>query len=207
MQLPAGAKLDVYETMYTLKNKTSGESKQMTDKEYLKTEIWKDTTWVIYGDPKVRLVSKGYEIPIKDLKIADAHGVDYTSEIIEHPYYNLVVVAYELEKANLHAIGNVNALAINAAEHYNIKTVLLTATSPATAELFAKTNKIAMPIFYADAVPLKSMVRANPGILLLKDGVVIQKWHYHSLPSYQEFQKKSCLLFLHILKRKTPIFL
>lgn len=190
MQLPAGAKLDVYETMYTLKNKTSGESKQMTDKEYLKTEIWKDTTWVIYGDPKVRLVSKGYEIPIKDLKIADAHGVDYTSEIIEHPYYNLVVVAYELEKANLHAIGNVNALAINAAEHYNIKTVLLTATSPATAELFAKTNKIAMPIFYADAVPLKSMVRANPGILLLKDGVVIQKWHYHSLPSYQEFQKK-----------------
>ena len=46
-----------------------------------------------------------------------------------------------------------------------------------------------MQFFYADAVPLKSMVRANPGILLLKDGIVINKWHYHSIPSYDELAK------------------
>jgi hypothetical protein len=45
-------------------------------------------------------------------------------------------------------------------------------------------------VFYADGVPLKSMVRANPGIMLLKNGTVINKWHYHSLPRYDDLVKK-----------------
>jgi len=39
-------------------------------------------------------------------------------------------------------------------------------------------------------LPLKSMVRANPGVLLLKNGVVVNKWHYHTLPSFEEFSDK-----------------
>jgi hypothetical protein len=44
--------------------------------------------------------------------------------------------------------------------------------------------KLFTEVFYGDAVPLKSMVRANPGILLLKNGVVINKWHYNTIPSF-----------------------
>ena len=67
---------------------------------------------------------------------------------------------------------------------------MLTATAQKEVIQFTKINKLAMEIFYADAVPLKSMVRANPGVLLLKDGVVINKWHYHSLPSFEVLTKK-----------------
>ncbi|TZF81692.1 DoxX family protein [Pedobacter sp. BS3] len=190
MKIPPGAPLDEYEITYNLVNKKTGEKKIMTDKEYLKTEIWKDENWLITGEPKSRLVKEGYHAKISDLKITDAQGTDYTSELLENPYYNLVIVAYDLKATDIHAIGDMNALAINAAENYNIRTVLLTSASAQDAQAFARQNKLMMEIFYADAVPLKSMVRANPGLLLLKNGVVINKWHYHTLPGYQELENK-----------------
>lgn len=96
-----------------------------------------------------------------------------------------MIVAYDLKNTKQNAIWDLNALAINSAENYNIRSILLTSASPSDTEKFQKENKLVMEAFYADAVPLKSMVRANPGLLLLKDGIVIDKWHYHNLPSYQ----------------------
>ncbi len=190
MRMPQGAKPDVYEITYTLKNKKTGETKKLTDKEYLKTAIWKDDNWEIIGQPENKLVKKGYEIKIKDLKITDSQGTDYSPELIENPYYNLAIIAYDLNKTNLHAVGDLNALAINAAENYNIRTVLLTANSAESAEVFAKRNKLVMETFYADGVPLKSMVRSNPGLLLLKNGTVINKWPFRLIPSYAELEQK-----------------
>jgi uncharacterized membrane protein YphA (DoxX/SURF4 family) len=190
MITPPGAAPDVYEITYNLKNKSSGETKSMTDKEYLKTQIWKDTNWEISGDPVSKLIKKGFDLKIKDLKITDNQGTDYNQEILENPYYNLVIVAYNLSKTDAAGIGNLNALAINAAENYNIRTVLLTSNSAQDAELFSKKNKLVMEVFYADGIPLKSMVRANPGVLLLKNGVVINKWHFRNMPSYDELVEK-----------------
>lgn len=190
MRIPEGAPKDVYVVNYTLKNKKTGENKKMTDKEYLETEIWKDENWEIIGEPESKLVKKGYDAKIKDLKITDSQGTDYTSELIENPYYNLIIVAYDLNNSDLKAMGDLNALAINAVDNYNIRTVLLTSNSAQDAYAFSSDNKLVMEIFYADAVPLKSMVRSNPGLLLLKNGVVAGKWHYHNLPSYQELETR-----------------
>ena len=190
MIIPPGVPLDVYEITYTLKNKNTDETKKMTDKEYLKTGIWKDTNWEIVGEPINRIVKKGYEVKIKDLKIVDSQGIDYNKEILENPYYNLVIVGYDLSKANPRGIGDLNAIAINAAENYNVRSVLLTSNSAQDAATFSDENKLVMEVFYADGIPLKSMVRANPGLLLLKNGVVVNKWHFHNLPSYDELARK-----------------
>lgn len=190
MLIPPGAPADLYEITYTLKNKSTGETREMTDKEYIRTEIWKDTNWEIEGEPRNRLIRKGYDVKIKDLKIVDSQGTDYNREILENPYYNLVIVAYDLAKSDRKGIGDLNAIAINAAENFNIRTVLLTSNSAQDAESFSNENKLVMEVFYADAVPLKSMVRANPGLLLLKDGIVVNKWHFHNLPSYDELAER-----------------
>lgn len=190
MKTPEGAVLDEYLIMYHLENKKTGEKKEMSDKDYLKTEIWKDANWEIVGNPDKKLIKKGFEPKIKDLVISDASGTNYTPEIIENPYYSLLIVAYNLDQTNEKAIHEMNALAFKAAEQFNIRTVLLTSNSAQGAQAFSQKMKLVTEIFYADAVPLKSMVRANPGILLLKNGVVINKWHYNTLPSFEVLAEK-----------------
>lgn len=188
MKIPEGAVPDEYQIMYTLKNKATKETKEMSDKDYLKTEIWKDNNWEIVGKPVSKLIKKGYEAKIKDLIITDASGTNYTTELIENPYYNFIIVAYNLKDTNEDAIAKLNALTLDATEQYNLRTVLLTSNSAQDADAFSKKHKLFAEIFYADAVPLKSMVRANPGILLLKNGVVINKWSYQSMPSFEKLK-------------------
>lgn len=190
MVIPPGEKPDEFEIMYHLVNKETKAEKDISDKEYLKTEIWKDPNWEIVGEPGKKLIKKGFEPKIRDLIITDASGTDYTKELIENPYYNLVFVAYNLRDANENAIGKLNALAMNATQQFNIRSVLLTSNSAADATLFVKKHNLFSEVFYADAVPLKSMVRASPGILLLKNGVVVNKWHFHTVPSFDELSKK-----------------
>jgi len=189
MKTPPGAKPDEYELTYHLKNKKTGEAKDMTDKQYLATNIWKDTDWEIIGNPQSRLVKKGFAPKIVDLAIQDAQANNYTQELLGNPFYNLVIVAYDLSKSNEDAINRINALAVNAVQNFNTRTVLLTSSSPKDAEAFSKKHHLVCEIYYADGVPLKSMVRASPGILLLKNGTVINKWHYHNLPKYDDLVK------------------
>ncbi|MDA9555534.1 DoxX family protein [Pelobium sp.] len=183
-QIPGGAAQNEYQINYTLKNKKSGEQKVMTDKEYLETKIYENPDWELVSSSDPILIKKGFEPIIKDLFIYDAQGVTYTKEIFENPYYNLVAVGWDLSKINKKAAGDINALAINAAENYNIRTAFLTSSSAVDATAFAKEMKLVTEIFYADAVPLKSMVRSNPGLILLKNGVIINKWPASALPSY-----------------------
>jgi hypothetical protein len=190
MKTPPGAPADVYEITYHLKNKKTAETKVMTDKEYLKTAIWKDTNWEIVGNPESVLLKKGFEPKIRDLNIQDAQGNNYNQELLSIPFYSLVIVAYNLEETNAEAIGRINALAANLKDNFNTRVVLLTSNPPQSAEAFAKKNNLVSELFYADGVPLKSMVRANPGVILMKNGVVINKWHYHSLPKYEDLVKE-----------------
>ncbi|MGZ3872422.1 MAG: BT_3928 family protein [Mucilaginibacter sp.] len=190
MKTPPGAKPDEYELTYHLKNKKTGATKVMTNTEYLKTNIWKDNNWEVIGQPESRLVKKGFTPLIRDLAIQDAEGNDYTNELLSNPFYNLVIVAYDLTKTNADAIDRLNALALNLAQNFNTRTVLLTSNSHQYAAAFSKQHHLMFEIFFADEVPLKSMVRANPGILLLKNGTVVNKWHYHSIPKYDVLVKK-----------------
>ncbi|MBW4891235.1 DoxX family protein [Mucilaginibacter sp. HMF5004] len=190
MKTPPGAMPDEFELTYSLKNKKTGETKVMTDKEYLKTGIWKDNNWAIVGDPTNKLIKRGFHPKIQDLNINDASGNSYTDALLANPYYNVFIVAYNLDKTNVNAMRNLNAMAIDLKENYNSRVVLLTSNSPKDAEAFSKANHLVSEIFYADEVPLKSMVRANPGVLLMKGGTIINKWHYHTVPTYDNLVKQ-----------------
>jgi hypothetical protein len=190
MKTPPGAKPDEFELTYNLKNKKTGETKVMTNTDYLKTNIWKDNNWEVIGDPESRLVKKGFTPLIRDLAIQDAQGNDYTKELLSNPYNNIIIVAYNLDKTDTEALDRLNAMAINLAQNFNTRTVMLTSNSHQYTEAFSKQHHLMFEIFYADGVPLKTMVRANPGILLMKNGTVINKWHYHSMPKYDDLVKK-----------------
>lgn len=190
MKTPPGAKPDEFELTYNLKNKKTAETKVMSDKEYLQTGIWKDSNWQVIGDPESRLVKKGFEPKVRDLAIQDAQGNDYTKELLANPFYSLIIVAYDLKKTDRDAINRLNALALNLTQNFNTHTILLTSNSPTDAAAFSKSHHLVSEVFYADGVPLKTMVRANPGIILLKNGTIVNKWHYHTMPKYEDLVKQ-----------------
>ena len=191
MVLPEGEESDVFEYIYEIKNKTTKESKKVTDKEYM-AGIWEDDNWEVIGEPTSRLVKKGYQIPIPDLLISNAEGDDVTHEIMENPYYNFVVVSTYIDKlstADVIALDRINSTIRDLSSDYNLRAVLLTASSSDTAQKLNTEMDLVLETFYADAVPLKSMVRSNPGVLLLQNGVVIKKWSKLTFPSKEELEK------------------
>ncbi|MFD0752029.1 BT_3928 family protein [Mucilaginibacter calamicampi] len=190
MKTPPGAIPDEYQVNYNLKNKKTAETKEVTDKEYISSGIWKDSNWEVVGNPESKLIKKGFTPKIQDLIIKDAQGNNYTQELLANPFNNLFIVAYDLNHTDTAAIIRINALAINLTRSFNTRTILLTSAAATEAEAFAKRYHLISEIFYADGVPLKSMVRANPGVLLLKGGTIINKWHYHTVPAYDDLVKQ-----------------
>lgn len=190
MVLPEGAEPDQYEIIYTLKHADTGEERTISDKAYLDEGIWKDEKWEIVGEPTSRLVKKGYTIPITDLMITDESGEDHTQNIITNPYYNLIIVAYDLQATNKEALGKINELVREAATMYNIRAILLTSSSSQEAVALSRERDLLAEVFYADAVPLKSMVRANPGVMLMQNGVIINKWHHHTVPNFERLESE-----------------
>lgn len=189
MVMPPGAEPDVFKIVYTLKNKKTGETQEMDDKQYLASKVWENPEWEYVSASDPILVKKGYTPPIHDLRISTAEGVEFTEELLNNPFYNLVIVMYDLRKTDLSAQEELNAL-VKKAQEYNIRSIGLTSASArATQEFIGRTGAL-YEIFFCDATPLKSMVRSNPGLLLLKDGTVIDKWPHGNLPSPAELEAR-----------------
>ena len=189
MKIPEGAAQDEFEHIYNLKNKQSGETKQVTDKEYMGQKIWEDENWEIVGEPVTKLIKKGYQVAIPDLIISDNEGQDLTQEVIENPHYNFIVTSVDITKftpADFLALDKINQTIRSLSEEYNLRAVLLTASASSDIDYLNDQLDLVLETFYADAVPLKSMVRSNPGVMLMQNGVVIQKWSKDTFPSKEE---------------------
>jgi len=193
MKVPEGAEPDVFEHIYELKNKTTSETKKVTDKEYMGQKLWEDENWEVVGEPQTRLVKKGYELKIPDLIISDMDGNNVTEEIINNPYYNFIVVSTDLKKMSpfdLAALDRINTTIRDLSADYNIRAILATASSADEVNYLNDQMELVLETFSVDAVPLKSMVRANPGVMLMLNGNVVKKWSPHNFPSKHELITK-----------------
>lgn len=193
MELPEGAEVDVYQHIYQLKNKKTNENKTVTDKEYLDQNIWEDESWEVIGDPESKLIKKGYEIKIPDLIFNDIEGTDRTQEIIKNPYFNFIVVSTDLSKMSafdIAALDRINTIIREISEDYNIRAILATASSSEEVNVINEKLDLVLETFYVDAIPLKSMVRSNPGVLLMINGTVVKKWSHYNFPAKNKLISK-----------------
>lgn len=189
MKIPDGAPQDEFEHIYNLQHKQTGETKKINDKEYMGQKIWEDENWEIVGEPVTRLIKKGYQVAIPDLMITDFEGQNLTQEIIENPHYNFIVTSVDVTRfspADFLALDKINQTIKSLSEEYNLRAILLTASASSDVDYLNDRLDLILETFYADAIPLKSMVRSNPGIMLLQNGVVIQKWSKDTFPSKEE---------------------
>lgn len=178
MERPAGAPADVWESTFVYEK--DGERKEFA------INALPDSTWT-FVDARHTLIKKGYEPPIHDFSIVNADGEDLTEEVLQSDNYNFLLIAYNLDKADLSKIDSINNLAdfcIN--QGYTFQ--MLTASTDDAIESFRETTNPPYDICICDETTLKTIVRSNPGLMVVKDGVIIGKWNLADIPQQSFFE-------------------
>lgn len=186
MAVPENAPQDVYENTFYYKNKNTGEVKQFNQDNY----PWQDTiNWEFESMDDPVLVQKGYEPPIHNFIIETPDGEDIKDFFLYDENYTFFFISHNLEKADLSNIDTINKLA-HYSEKNGINFIGLTSSVPENIEQFIHENNIPFKLFNADEITLKTMIRSNPGLILIKNGTILDKWHYNDFPSVEEFEKQ-----------------
>lgn len=172
MTIPEGAPQDEYETLFVLEK--DGEQHTFTFDDY------PDSTWTFVSREN-RLVSKGYVPSITDFYITDLNGDDFTWELLEQPGYTFLVVAPNLNRSDEGMLDVINDLHDYAKVNDYAFYMLTSSGVEAIAQWIDHTGA-SYPYLQADEILLKTMIRANPGLILLKDGTVIGKWSKSDMP-------------------------
>ncbi len=176
-----------YATIYSLKNEESGEIKKISSEDYVNDNWWQKEDWKIEkGKSETVLVSEGYEPPIHDFVI-DLKGQEITDQVLAQDRIFLLI-AYNLEKSEGDAYEAINNFALEAADN-DLPFLGLTASSPSVIDAKNAAWDIRFSFASMDETALKTIVRANPGIIMLEKGVVVKKWHYQDLPKFEELAK------------------
>ncbi|MGE0078777.1 MAG: BT_3928 family protein [Bacteroidales bacterium] len=174
MTVPEGAPSDEYSTKFSYRK--DGIIKEFDESNY----PWDDSTWT-FVDAKSILVKEGYTAPIHNFTLNTLEGEDITEKFVTASGYSFLVVSSRLDKADVNAFKKLTDLYYKANEKgYGF--ICATATSLDAIRQFTSENAIPFQFVTADEVTLKTIVRSNPGLLLLYNGTIIGKWHWRDFP-------------------------
>jgi hypothetical protein len=175
MVIPEGAEPDKYVTTFIYEK--NGEQKEFSLENYPAN----DSTWK-FVDQKSLLVKKGYQPEIHDFSIALINSGDITEKILSEKGYSLLMISKKLSEADTADLSEGFDLGRLCAEN---GTGFYVVTASPTDEVLKYNNGLVF--CSADQTTLKTMIRANPGYMLLKDGVIKAKWSAATLPLKEWF--------------------
>ena len=177
MSIPEGKKPTEFETRFILQK--NGEEKEFT------LENYPDSTWT-FVDSKTVVKKAGYEPPVQDFAIINLEdGEDLTDRILSDENYFFLMVAHQLQQADDSAFDLINDLYDYCLTH-DYGFYCLTSSSEEDIHTWIENTGAEYPFATMDNITLKTIVRSNPGLLLLKKGVVINKWSANDWPDEHE---------------------
>lgn len=173
MTIPDGAKPSVYESIFILEK--SGQKKEFT------LENYPDSTWK-FVDTRTVLKVKGYEPHIHDFTLTEqATGEDITEKVLTDMNYTFLLVAHRIEKADDSNIDLINEIYDYSMEHgYGF--YCLTSSPEEQIEQWLDKTGAEYPFCLVDDITLKTIIRSNPGLVLIKNGTILNKWGDADLP-------------------------
>jgi uncharacterized membrane protein YphA (DoxX/SURF4 family) len=121
---------------------------------------------------------------ITDYSIWNDDG-NYTQESFTGK--KLMIIILYAEKANIKNIASIRKL-INDLKNSDIQPFIVTSSDYQTFENFRMEHQLSAPYYFGDATVLKTIIRSNPGILLMEDGIVRGKWHNNDTPNSAEIK-------------------
>lgn len=177
---------DVVETTLVYLNKKSDEEKEFKMNEI--GSIMSNPDWE-YKDTKNKILKKGKLTSIHDFKISDEDGNDISDDILKNPDYTFMVIMYDIDKTEKKCFPKINEL-VKIADEQKIKFIGLTSSGYEKTDKFRHELNSAFPFYTCDATALKTIIRSNPGLLLMKDGTTVGMWHCNWIPTFDEVKQK-----------------
>ena len=173
MEIPEGAEQPEFESTFLLKK--NGETREFTLDNY------PDSTWE-YVDTRTVQTKKGYEPPIHDFALTSCDtGEDITEQVLTKKGYTFLLVSPRLAVADDSNFGDIDQI-YEYAEENGADFYCVTASANDETERWRDLTGAEYQFCNADETTLKTMIRSNPGLMLLKDGTIIGKWSHNALP-------------------------
>lgn len=138
-----------------------------------------DSTWK-FVDQRTEIIRHGTQTEIHDFVLIDESYTDITAEVLDFNYQTYLVVMYDLKKANVKGVAEIKKLYEQQARGTS-RFYILTASGENEMSEFKSDFEIEIPFLTADPITLKTMIRANPGIVLLEDGVIHDKYNWRDI--------------------------
>ena len=173
MEIPEGAEQPEFESTFLLRK--NGETREFTLDNY------PDSTWE-YVDTRTVQTKKGYEPPIHDFALTTCDtGEDITEQVLTKKGYTFLLVSPRLAVADDSNFGDIDQI-YEYAEENGADFYCVTASANGEIERWRDLTGAEYQFCNADETTLKTMIRSNPGLMLLKDGTIIGKWSHNALP-------------------------
>lgn len=178
MEIPEGAEQPVFDTTFIMEK--DGERREFTLDNY------PDSTWT-FVDSKTVTVKEGYVPPIHDFSITAADGEDITDMVLGREGYTFLLISPDLDKADDQNFGDIDQI-YEFCQGNSIPFYCLTASTEKSQQHWQNITGAEYPFCMTDATTLKTMIRSNPGLMLLEKGVVRGKWSHNRLPETTELE-------------------
>lgn len=168
MFVPEDAGMDEYMTTFIYEK--NGVQKEFTLDNYPKN----DSTWK-FVDQKTTLIKEGYRPPIHNFNIFNEMDEDIVPEIVNYTGYTYLLVMYDLNKTSEEGAQLAQKL-YNRYKNTTVRFYAVTASGDNEIAAFSKKTGTTFPYYKADPITLKTIIRANPGLVLIKNGTITGKW-------------------------------
>lgn len=174
MEIPKDAERPEIETIFIMEK--DGIRKTFTTQDY----PYNDTTWV-FIDTKTKTIKEGFIPPLHDFILMNSNFEDETQQIVNHEGPLFLMISPLIEEIPVNSIlsfAELNELA----REKGIPFYCVTASDSTATMEFELSNKTMFNFLHSDETALKTIIRSNPGLVLLYDGTIVGKWHYKNMP-------------------------
>jgi hypothetical protein len=161
-----------------------------------------DSSWV-FVDQKSVLVKKGYQPPIHDFIISTPDGSDLTEEILSDPGYSILMISQKLKDADPEDLKRGFELGVQCMMA-GIGFYIVTASSSDEMLQYAGNG---FTFHTGDETTLKTIIRSNPGYVLLKEGNILGKWSSATLPPKDQFYNNMSDEHIERINNKSPVLI
>ena len=172
MEIPEGAEQPEFETVFIMEK--NGVSRTFSLDDY------PDSTWT-FVDSKTTQIKAGYVPQIHDFNMQTADGLDVTYDILTHKGYTFLLISPHLETADDSNFGEIDRIYEYAKQH-DIPFYCLTASAEEGQRHWQDITGAEYPFLNTDETTLKTIVRSNPGLLMLDGSEIVGKWSHNALP-------------------------